>query len=191
MPNTQHVLTKGVHSCTRNDPSPVLHAPCSHRTLTMPRPPQCALCWTTTSTQQVSSVSSSTIGRTWAGVAAKQVHPWREFMYANALVCLVRSSCVCHKPADKQSGHAAATPVAGSLLSPQLAQFQGPALLAYNDGVFTEKVCVMQLPNSTCQSSSRPHAALHRNPDADSSSCASVAAALSTVGASKLEGGRH
>lgn len=29
---------------------------------------------------------------------------------------------------------------AGSLLSPQLAQFQGPALLAYNDSVFNEKV---------------------------------------------------
>jgi len=29
---------------------------------------------------------------------------------------------------------------AESLLSPQLQQFQGPALLAYNDGVFNEKV---------------------------------------------------
>ena len=28
---------------------------------------------------------------------------------------------------------------AGSILSPQMAQFQGPALLAYNDGVFSEK----------------------------------------------------
>lgn len=31
---------------------------------------------------------------------------------------------------------------ADSLLSPQLAEFQGPALLAYNDGIFTEKVGV-------------------------------------------------
>lgn len=27
----------------------------------------------------------------------------------------------------------------GSLLSPAMGQFQGPALLSYNDGVFTEK----------------------------------------------------
>lgn len=29
---------------------------------------------------------------------------------------------------------------AGSLLAPSLAPFQGPALYAYNDGIFSEKV---------------------------------------------------
>lgn len=41
------------------------------------------------------------------------------------------SMLVCH--------HLSTAAPAGSVLAPQMAQFQGPALLSFNDGVFTEK----------------------------------------------------
>jgi hypothetical protein len=98
----------------------VLRCAACCRTLMTQRRPQCGLCWTTTSTVQVRRAC-------WhACMQQQRSAPGLKFCYIPPLLL-----------------HA------GSLLSPQLAQFQGPALLAYNDGVFNEKASV---PAAACSS---------------------------------------